>query len=391
MQIEFLSRPALRERRGSKWSTHGADILPATPAEGDMAPCPAVRTAMASWLRRQQFGYPLLGAEGASEELKRTFTARAATHYGWRIAPDDLWIAQSPSQAVAACVQGFTKRRDEVLLQSPAFPGFGQWIALAQRRPVRIPMKLGPDGFGVAGDLDLDGAVNPRLLLICHPHNPTGRVFGRAELEPLADHARRNALFVVSDEVHADLLLDRRSHQPFATLFPELAESTVTIHSANKSFGLQGLGCALVHFGSQQLRKRFFGALPAPVLGDALLPGVLATQAAWDEDPGWLSSLLRRLEVNREYALGRLAAEAPAVRAFRPQSTYFLWLDFSRTPWAESPVVDLLRTSRIATAGGTAFGAECASWVRMVTACAPQTLSEMLDRMIGDLSRAGRP
>src|SRR6185312_7018327 len=145
--------------------------------------------------------------------------------------------------------------------------------------------------------LDIDGLAaaidaRTRVMLLCHPHNPTGRVYGRAELEALGALAIKHDLVIVSDEIHCDLLHGGRQHIPMASVSPAIAARTVTINSATKSFNIPGLRCGVMHFGSPVLKARFEARLPRKLLGQPSILGIDATVVAWDECQDWLDGAL---------------------------------------------------------------------------------------------------
>jgi cystathionine beta-lyase len=168
-----------------------------------------------------------------------------------------------------------------------------------------------------------EGAPDPRrrMLIFCHPQNPTGRAFSRAELEGVADFVIRHDLIVVSDEIHADIVYSDNKHIPLASLHPEIAARTITITSATKSFNIPALRCAVMHFGAPALKDRFGRRIPSRLLGSPGVTGVDATVAAWDDGQPWLDEILAQLRANRDWLAATLATELPAVTMRVPEAT----------------------------------------------------------------------
>jgi cystathionine beta-lyase len=254
---------------------------------------------------------------------------------------------------------------------------------MSGRTVVENPMR--DDGTAFVFDADHLQTVDPaaRLLMLCNPHNPTGRVLTRAELKAIADWACERDAIVVSDEVHADLVYDGRRHIPLATLGPEIAARTVTLSSASKAFNIAGLKCAVMHFGSEALQARFHTRIPAYLLGHLGAIGADAAVAAWSEetDP-WLEALVSQLQANRDHLAAVLARELPGVRYYPNEGTYLAWLDCTALGLEPSPFEHFLRKAEVALNAGVTFGDQFASCVRLNFGTSPAILDEVLERMI---------
>ena len=220
-----------------------------------------------------------------------------------------------------------------------------------------------------------------RLVFFCNPHNPTGRVFERAELEALAEVAIERDLIVVSDEIHADLLYDGRQHIPLATLGPEIAARTVTITSATKGFNIPGLRCALMHFGSPELKARYHQRIPDRLLGQVNPIGIDATVAAWREGQPWLDAVMATLASNRDRVTRVVAEELPAIHYYPPEGTYLAWFDCSALKLPEAPFEFFLDQARVGLNNGVEFGPAYAQFVRLNFATSATILEQVLDRM----------
>ena len=222
---------------------------------------------------------------------------------------------------------------------------------------------------GSAGyEIDLDGlrraAAGARVLLLCHPHNPSGRVFRRAELEAIAEVVLGSGLFVVSDEIHADLVLGGEPFVPFASLSPEVAARTLTLCSASKAFHIAGLRCAVAVFGSDEIRRRFL-AVPRHVRGGINILGLEATRAAWLHGQPWLDAATDYLRGNRDLVARRVADSLPGVRHHPPEATYLAWLDCRALRLAPSPFRFFLERAKVALSDGASFGTPGEGFVRL--------------------------
>ena len=251
-----FSIPFLRSRRTNKWHKFADDVLPAWVADMDFGVAPPIAEALAKLARNQEYGYA--ARDGA---LAGAFARRMQSRFNWTVDPADTHPLGDLVQASFSSVMAFSEPGDAVVLQLPSYPPFMRAIEDTGRRLIANPMR----DNGTRWTLDLaayDAQPDPRarVLIFCHPQNPTGRAFTRTELEQVAAFAIRHDLIVVSDEIHADIVYPGNTHIPLASLNPEIAARTITITSATKSFNIPSLRTAVMHFGVPALKERFFAA-----------------------------------------------------------------------------------------------------------------------------------
>jgi cystathionine beta-lyase len=299
----------LRARRTNKWHKFPPDVLPAWVADMDFGVAPSITAALARLTRDQEYGYA--ARDGV---LAAAFVRRMERRFGWHTDPADTIAIGDLVQASFSSVMAFSEPGDAILLQLPSYPPFMRAIEDTGRRLIANPMR--DDGTRWVLDLGAyEAAHDPRLrmLIFCHPQNPTGRAFTTAELEEVADFAIRHDLVVVSDEIHADIVYPANTHIPLASLHPEIAARTITITSATKSFNIPALRCAVMHFGAPALKAGFEKRIPSRLLGSPGVTGVDATVAAWDDGQPWLDEILAQLRANRDWLAATLADELPGV------------------------------------------------------------------------------
>jgi cystathionine beta-lyase len=378
----------MRRRRGVKWHRHGEDVLPAWIADMDFAVAEPVQRAMARLVEDGDYGY---AAREGEDGLEAAFVHRMRTRFDWEVDPERIVPVADLVQAIVASVVAFTGPGDGVAVQTPIYPPFLTAIASTGRRRVVDP--LVDDGRRLALDpRSLEAAVDAgtRLLLLCNPHNPSGRAFDRAELEAVARVAVERDLVIVSDEVHCDLVYPGCRHVVLATLGPEVAARTVTINSATKSFNIPGLRCGVMHFGSDELLARFRRAIPWRLLGTAGVTGADATAAAWREGQPWLDAVMELLRANRDRVAAWAAELAPAIGHRPPEATYLAWLDCGGVAVGDSRPQDFfLQRARVALHSGAEFGPGGETCVRLNFATSPAILEELLGRMAGAIRAAG--
>jgi len=383
----LLSQEQLRARECAKWTVYPGDVIPAWIADMDFALAPPVREALAQRLAAQDLGYPKMYQRAA---LPEAFAARMAALYGWTIAPSQVEFFSDVVQTIHFCLLTLLEPGEGVLIQTPIYPPFLQSVEETGRRQVLCPLQPRPEGYGIDFNaLEAACDAGTRMLLLCHPHNPTGRAFTREELEGLAALVRRHNLIVVSDEIHADLMLDARPHLPFAMLGEDIAARTITLTSPSKAFNIAGLCLAVAVFGSPALRQRF-GRLPDHLRGGRSAFGMAATAAAWQAGDPWLDAVLAQLRANRATVAEFVATRWPLVRHTPPEATYLAWLDCRALALGEEPWRFFLREARVALSEGPNFGAEGEGFVRLNFATSPAILQEILERMDRALITAGK-
>jgi cystathionine beta-lyase len=376
-----LPLDVLRARRNAKWAKYANDVLPAWVAEMDFAVAYPIRRAMQRITEEQEYGYPMRNGAGADKSLTDSFARRMQARFGW--APDPA-LAEPLTDLVQgqfATIWAYSEPGDGVILHLPAYPPFH--MAIRETGRDLLANRMVP--MGDRYELDLDDmkalAAKARMIMLCNPQNPTGRVFSRAELQAIAEIAVAHDLIVVSDEIHADLLFDDAVHIPFASLSPEIAARTVTITSATKGFNIPGLRCAVMHFGSAELQARFRARFPAHMLGQPGIVGIDATVAAWDEGQPWLDEVLKTLAANRERIAAYVASELPGLKFYKPEGTYLGWLDCAALNLPGTAHDFFHERAKVAFSPGEAFDPYCPHFARFNFATSGPILEQILERV----------
>jgi cystathionine beta-lyase len=361
-QIETFQIDHLRRLSGIKWSRYGPEVLPAWVADMDIAAADCVVEAVQRLVSCSDFGYN----RRALELIPETFASWQLSQHGWSLDPDDVRVFCDVLHAIDIALWLMTEPGDGVVLLTPIYPPF--------------LVALDPDGWRLDPER-LEAAIDERTraILLCSPHNPTGRVFDAIELDAIARVAVERDLLVLSDEVWADLVYPGATHRPMATMGPEVAARTVTISAASKAFNLAGLRCAVAHLGHPALAQRI-RRLPAHLLGAVGSPGAEATLAAWSSGRPWLDGLLTHLQGRRQQ-LGHRLAELPGVGFAPPEATYLSWLDFRPLGLGDDPAAELLDRAKVALSSGRDFGIHGLGFARLNFATSASILDEILDRV----------
>lgn len=392
MSSPFCIDPtALRRGWGVKWGAVDQDVIPAWVADMDF-PAPAVvRRAMVEAIERSDLGYPSWKGE---DPLVSAFEERMTGRFGWSPAPGFTRVFSDLIQVLQVVIEMATEAGDGVALVVPSYPPFLASIERAGRRivPIRVVDDCDQWRFDTEGLGDRLREAGTRLLVVVNPHNPTGRVLRRPELEVLAAVAEELDLAVLSDEIHADLVHAGHEHVPFASLTPDAASRTVTATSATKAFNIAGVRCALAHVGHAQVRTRLDEA-PLDYFGQPGLLGRLATITAWTQADDWLDALREVLERNRRTIEGWVRSRDD-VRSHTPEATYLAWLEFPTLAAAGADAADLLHEKgRVKLSGGPEFSqltdVDTRSFARLNFATSPENLAEILGRISAVLDTYG--
>ena len=377
-QFDAATEEALRNKQGAKWQRYGPGVLPCFVADMDFPLAGPIRDELARQAEIGDYGY---GRRLAERPLPEIYAAYADRRFGWKVDPGAVVGLVDIVQGIYLTAQLFAAPGEGILTLTPTYPPLWRSAGDTGRRLVSCGMVRGEARYEI--DFDrlqslVDGTT--RVLLLCNPHNPTGRAFTRHELEGLADLALRHDLTVLSDEIHADLVYAPHRHIPFASLSPEVASRTITMTSATKSFNIAGLRFAIAIFGSDALRARF-DSLPERIRGGLNSAGVAATEVAWRDCDDWLDGLVGYLGQNRDYLYERVTQRMPAVTIRKPEATFLSWLDCSALGINGSPYEHFLNTAKVAFSDGEDFGEEGAGFVRLNFATSREVLSKILDRV----------
>ncbi|MGN9809289.1 MalY/PatB family protein [Micromonospora sp. BQ11] len=384
-----LTLDELRQRTSVKWRMHPPDVLPLWVAEQDVPLAPPVADALHRAIDLGDTGY----SHGtAYAEALGEFAAR---RWGWHdFRADHTTVVPDVMMGIVEVLRLVTGPGDAVVVCSPVYPPFYAFVGNAGRQVIEAP--LGPDLRMDLAALDeafrraRAGGGRPAFLL-CNPHNPTGVVHRRDELEAVATLADRHGLRVISDEIHAPLVLPGTQFTPYLTVAG--AANAFALISASKAWNLAGLKAAVAVAGPQAAAD--LARMPEEVGHGPSHLGVIAHTAAFRAGGQWLDRLLDGLDANRTLLQTLLATHLPSVTYHRPEGTYLAWLDCTRLgidtgqsdggPGVASDVAGpakmFLDHARVALSSGHVFGTGGAGFVRLNFATSPTILTEAVTRM----------
>lgn len=369
----------------SKWDDMEAGYG-VSPAEGGLAmwvadmdfrPPAAVQRAVETVAAHGIYGYP-----GANPAYLRSICWWMANRHDWTVDPDWILTAAGLVNGTAMAVQAFTQPGDGVIVMSPVYHAFGRVIKANNRNLVELPLAQ-QDGLyhmdWSRWETMLDGSE--RMMILCSPHNPGGRVWTAEELRQVADFCVRHDLILISDEIHNDLVMPGQKHHVMAALVPEISDRLITLSAATKTFNIAGahLGNAII--ADADLRLRFKAALMAGGVSPAFIGAEMVTAAYSPEGAAWVDSLVDYLDGNRRMFDEGVNA-IPGLRSMPLQATYLSWVDFSGTGMTPAEFTARVeRGAKIAANHGKSFGMGGDSFLRFNIATPRARVAQAVQRL----------
>lgn len=379
-----LTDDQLRARASLKWAAAGEDVLPAWVAEMDVKAPPAVLQRLQQALDAHDLGYP-----GRPDGVCSAFAGFAARRWGWDIDEQLISVHVDIATAGTALMRGLGGLEGGVVVMPPVYNGFAEWLHNGQLTPVDVPLLDVGDPERDAR-MDLPGieaalAGGARVILLCSPHNPLGRVFSAEELAELATLARRHGAVVISDEIHAPLTHPGVQFTPWLSVSEDARAVGVALHAATKPWNFAGLKAGLVVRSAEGPWPESLN--PARTMIESGHWGVLASEAAYRDSVDWLDEVAAHVQDQTQRLPELLAQHLPGAR-FRPgQASYLAWVDLSGVPMpgrgeTEDAGPYFRRTAQVFLSGGRDFGGEVArDCVRINLGTSAERLERIITRM----------
>lgn len=370
-------------RRGSnsyKWDSAGSeDVLPMWVADMDFRTAPAVVEALRKRVEHGIFGYvkvPAAYYDAIGDWFKR--------RHSWVIEKDWILFTTGVVPALSAVIKALTHPGDKVLVQTPVYNCFFSSIRNDECEMVANPLIYRNGAYSIDFD-DLEKkAADPRvkLLLLCNPHNPAGRVWTRQELTRIGEICLRNDVFVVADEIHCELVYPGHQYIPFASISEDFLHSSVTCTSPSKAFNLAGLQVANIFAANPAVRKKIDKALNVNEVCEINPFAVEALIAAYNEGEEWLEELRQYLLENYNYLKTFFEEQLPQFPVLALEGTYLVWMDCSVLKQSSEEIVKMLLEKEMLWVNeGSMYGEAGEGFIRINIACPRQLLIEGLNRI----------
>ncbi|MDP2871466.1 MAG: MalY/PatB family protein [Bacillota bacterium] len=381
------------ERKGTnsaKWDQNQTmfgreDVLDMWVADMDF-PCPAPVVEAV----RRRAEHPIYGYTFPSSSLYEAIIERTHRHFGWKIRREWIVFTAGVVNGLYSVMRAFAHPGDEVVVQPPVYYPFFSAVANTGCQIVRNPL-VQEDGRYRMDFTGLEELFKPvttfpvrspriRMLVLCSPHNPVGRVWEPDELATLAEICLRNNCLIISDEIHCDLLFKGAKHTVTSTLSAEIERRTITLMAPSKTFNLAGLGTSYVIIPDDNLRREYVRSRAGMPGGN--LFGYAALEAAYQHGDDYLDQLREYLNGNLSYFMGRVEAEMPELKVVMPEGTYLAWVDMRGLGLGPMELQTFIRNkARLALDDGYAFGPGGEGFQRINLGCPRSIIKEGLDRL----------
>lgn len=387
MEYDF-SRPT--DRRGTdsyKWdSAPETDIIPLWVADMDFETFPCITEALQRRVAHGIFGYTRV-PEAYYEAVCNWFGKR----HGWHINREDIIYTSGVVPAVSAVIKALTLPGDQVIVQGPVYNCF--FSSIRNNGCEMVSNSLIYNKEELRYEIDFDDLERKlaheraRLMLLCNPHNPGGRVWTRDELTRVAELCHKYGVRVVSDEIHCELTLYDNEYVPFGSLPDELSHGSITCCSPSKAFNTAGLQIANIVCRDAEVRNRIDRAININEVCDVNPFGVIALQAAYsDEGYEWLTQLRAYISSNYDLLRERFARELPKCKVMRMEGTYLAWIDCSELHISSDEIEEMLmHENKVWVNAGSMYGTEGAAFIRINMACTSELLNEGITRIVNGL------
>lgn len=362
-----------------KWDD-GNEILPFWVADMDIVCSPAIVEAI-----NKRAESPIYGYTDIPDEWANAYSSWFQSEHGWNLQPEELIYTNGIICGLSSMVRRFSEPHEKVIVMTPVYPIFFNSIVNNGREPLEVPLAYSSDDRSYAIDFEaLKAAMeDPQasLMILCNPHNPTGNLWSKEELNRIADLAEANGVLIISDEVHCDIVRPGYAYTPFASVSEKAAMNAISLLSPSKAFNVAGIHAAAAAAYNPVIRHRAWRAINTDEVGEPNVFSIQTAIAAYTKSLDWLKGLQAYLFENRDYAVSFIESEMKLLSCIRADALYLLWIDASELPGMPEDFVDFLcENFQIRLSSGTDFKGNGESFIRMNLACPKSMLEEGLRR-----------
>jgi cysteine-S-conjugate beta-lyase len=372
-----------KQTHSVKWdgvqSFFGAeDLLPMWVADMDFQAPPSVQQALKEVLDHGVFGYAMTTAD-TNEAILKWLQKR----HHWEVQSD--WIVYSPGVvfAISMAIQAFTNQQDAILIQTPVYAPFFNMVKQNNRTLVENPFVLQNGRYTMDfEDLEEKLAKNVKMMILCSPHNPGGRVWKKEELQRVYDLCQRYDVILLSDEIHSDLVYKPYQHIPTASLHGHGDNKTITFIAPSKTFNLAGLQTSAVIIENKEMREKYNQMQQKQGFFSLNIFGIVGMEAAYRGGEEWLENLLTYLQDNVQYASRFIQTHLPKLKVIESEGTYLMWIDCRGLGLSDAKIRTLLlEKGKLAVEPGTKYGKQGSGFIRLNIGCPREILKEGLERL----------
>jgi len=381
--IDFNKAPSRENTNAEKYALRkklfGSEgVLPMWVADMDIETPSFVMDAI-----RERAEHSVLGYEELPDSMFEAQIKWIKERHGYSMQRE--WIYYSPSvvASINLCIQAFTDIGDKVIVQSPVYFPFYSSVTNNDRVLVKNVLKE-EDAYYSMDFEALEASIDEKtkLLLLCSPHNPVGRVWRRDELQQLGEICIKYDILILADEIHSDLIFKESKHIPLASISKELEDRTITCYGPGKTFNVAGLAISTVCIPNLQLRKQFEKVYKAVHFAEGTVFGHVGFEAAYTKGSVWLEELLVHLQGNIDYLDICLKEYMPSIRMLKPEGTYLVWLDCRGLGLSYKDLKAFFYDeAKLGLSSGVSFGREAEGFMRINIATPRSTVEEAVSRL----------
>ncbi len=356
------------------------NVIPLWVADMDLAVAPPIAKVIQERARHELYGYTI-----RSTSFIQSIVNWQKKQFQWTIEPD--WVAYSPGvvPALAFSILSMTDPQDGIIIQPPVYPPFFSVVKSNNRKLLLNPLIKNQKGeyvFNLEQFEQYAALPSTKLFILCHPHNPVGRDWSLQELTDIGNICIKHGVTVLSDEIHADLVLMGKKHTPFAAVNDDFAMNSITFMAPSKTFNIAGLNTSYVISKNRDFLTKYLNFQNSLQLNLGHVFGGIALQTAYNHCEGWLKELLFYLADNVNFVHSFLKTNIPEVTMTKPDATFLLWLDFSALNLGQDDLRQLLyHKAGVGLNDGLSFGQEGNGYMRMNVACPQAVLQEALTKI----------
>ena len=381
-EVKAPDLASLLEHKSEKWTGFARDVLPLPVAEMDFPVAEPIKKLLHEMVDASDLGYL-----GNIPEMGTSFAHFAQERWNWKVDPLQVRIGTDVGVAIVEILRVIAKPGDKVLVNSPVYQNFYNWLVETGMEKVDVPFTRTGSDEGSDNPWELNWpeiesayASGIKVHMICSPHNPLGRIYTKEELLRFVGLAKKYDVIIISDEIHAPLTFKDSVFIPTLALGPDAESVCITVTAASKGWNIAGLKCAIIITQNEEMKEKMTH-LPFALHYRASLPGAYASAIAFKEGGIWLDTVIAILDQNRYLIQDLLAATLPSVKYHIPQNGYLAWLDLTALNLGEDPGATLIERGKVAFNSGHFYAPQTSQYVRLNFATSPEIITEAIHRI----------
>ena len=382
LDVKAPDLASLLLHKSEKWTGFARDVLPLPVAEMDFPVADPIKKLLHDMVDASDLGYL-----GNIPEMGTSFAHFAQERWNWKVDPLQVRIGTDVGVAVVEILRVIAKPGDKVLVNSPVYQNFYNWLEETGMEKVDVPFTRTGSDEGSNNPWELNWpeiesayASGIKVHMICSPHNPLGRIYTKEELLRFVGLAKKYNVIIISDEIHAPLTYKDSVFIPTLALGPDAESVCITVTAASKGWNIAGLKCAIIITQNEEMKEKMTH-LPFALHYRASLPGAYASAIAFKEGGVWLDSVIEILNQNRYLIQDLLATKLPSVTYHIPQNGYLAWLDLTALNLGDDPGATLIERGKVAFNSGHFYAPQTSQYVRLNFATSSEIITEAIHRI----------